>query len=120
MIAALIMWLGGAYFAGLVRDDAEVVQTATLYLYIVPVSIGFMGMVYVANASFNALSKPAPPLVLSILRMLGLYIPLAIVAADLYGYVGVFVVTALVNVVFGVAGWRWNRFAIRSMRPGAG
>ena len=45
------------------------------------------------------------------------YIPLAIVAGRLWGYVAVFVVTAFVNVAFGIAGWWWNRRTIASLRP---
>jgi Na+-driven multidrug efflux pump len=115
-LAAMIMWAAGAWFAGLISEDADIVYTATLYLYLVPISIGFTGMVNVANGSFNALSKPGPPLVLSVLRLLAVYIPLAIVAAQLFGYVAVFVVTSLVNVLFGIAGWWWNRRTIVLLR----
>ena len=114
--AALIMWGAGAFFVGLISTDADVVRTATLYLYIVPISIGFTGMVNVANGSFNALSKPVQPLVLSVLRMLVVYVPLALLAAELFGYVAVFVVTAVVNVLFGFAGWLWNRRTITVLR----
>ena len=116
VMAALIMWLGGEFFVRLITDDPELVRTATLYLYIVPISIGFMGMVNVANASFNALSKPLPPLLLSLARLLLVYISLTVVAGQLMGYVGVFAVLAIVNVVFGLAGWWWNRHTIELLR----
>ncbi len=114
VVAAVVMWVGGEFFVRLINEDPEVVATATSYLYIVPISIGFMGMMNVANASFNALSKPMPPLILSLLRMLVVYIPLAIVAGRLYGYVGVFVVTTFTNVLVGLAAWRWNESTITS------
>jgi Na+-driven multidrug efflux pump len=76
-----------------------------------------MGMINVANASFNALSRPIPPLALSVLRLFGVYVPLAIAASHWFGFVGIFVVTALVNVLFGIAGWQWNRYTIRMLRP---
>ena len=116
VIAALIMWVGADYFVRLITDDAELIRTATLYLYIVPITLGFFGMVNIANASFNALSKPTPPLVLSLARLIIVYVPLAILAAHLYGYVGVFVVVALVNVIFGLAGQWWNRQLILKLR----
>lgn len=116
VIAAVIMWLFGETFASLISTDAEVVNTAAWYLYIVPISIGFMGMINVANASFNALSKPVPPLLLSLLRLFGVYVPLAILAAQWFGFIGVFAVTAFVNVIFGIAGWSWNRYTIRVLR----
>lgn len=117
LIAGMLMWLFGEEFAGLISSDPEVVSVAATYLYVVPITLGFMGMVNVANASFNALSKPLPPLVLSLARLLAVYVPLAILASHLFGYVGVFVVTALVNVLFGLIGWAWNRSTIKLLRP---
>ncbi|MCB1685626.1 MAG: MATE family efflux transporter [Pseudomonadales bacterium] len=119
VIAATIMWLGGSFFVGLISEDPEILSTALAYLYVVPISIGFFGMLNVANASFNALSKPLPPLLLSLFRLLLVYIPLALLAARYYGAVGVFAATAVVNVLFGVLAWRWNRFVITAMRPHA-
>ena len=115
--AAVIMWLGAPFFVSLVTDDAEVAVPAIAFLYIVPISIGFMGMVNVANASFNALSKPVPPLVLSISRLVVVYIPAAITAAHYFGYIGVYAATTVVTLLFGVLGWRWNASTIRRLRP---
>jgi len=116
-VAGAVMWLGGEFFVRLITQDPELVATATHYLYIVPISIGFMGMLNVANASFNALSKPAPPLVLSLVRLVVVYVPAAILASRWYGDIGVFVVLAAVNVVFGLTAWYWNKTLIASMRP---
>ncbi len=117
LIAGGVMWLGGEFFVRLITQDSELVTTATRYLYIVPISIGFMGMLNVATASFNALSKPVPPLVLSLVRLVVVYIPTAIVASRWFGDIGVFVALAGVNVVFGLVAWYWNKTLIASMRP---
>lgn len=117
LIAAGIMWLGAPFFVSLISDDPEVMAPAVSFLYIVPISIGFMGMVNVANASFNALSKPAPPLILSIARLVIVYIPAAVLAGRYYGYVGVYVTTTVVTIVFGILGWRWNAGTIRRLTP---
>ena len=113
------MWLGAPFFVSLITDDPEVAAPAVAFLYIVPISIGFMGMVNVANASFNGLSKPVPPLILSISRLMIVYIPLAIAAAHYFGYLGVYVATAVVTMIFGLLGWRWNAATIRRLRPAA-
>jgi Na+-driven multidrug efflux pump len=117
LLAAIIMWLGAPLFVSLISDDPEVAAPAVAFLYIVPISIGFMGMVNVANASFNALSRPVPPLVLSIARLVVVYIPAAIIAARLFGYVGVYVATAVVTVLFGILGRYWNQATIRRLTP---
>lgn len=118
-MAAVIMWLGAPAFVGFITEDPEVMAAAVSYLYIVPISIGFMGMVQVANASFNALSKPVPPLVLSVARLMIVYIPLAVLAGHLFGYTGVYVVTTLVTVIFGLLGWRWNAAMLQRLAPAA-
>ena len=113
VIAACIMWLGGAFFVSLVNDEEAVVATATAFLYIVPISIGFMGMLNVANGAFNALSKPWPPLLLSILRLTVFYVPLALVARHFFGYVGVFAAIAVSDIALGLWARGWNRRTLR-------
>jgi putative MATE family efflux protein len=117
LIATVIMWVGAPFFVSLINDDPMLTETAVTFLYILPISIGFFGMVNVANASFNALSKPAPPLILSVSRLVIVYIPLAIVAARFYGYQGVFVVTAAVTILFGLVGRWWNNRTIARLTP---
>ena len=109
VIAASVMWLGGGWFVSLINDEPTVVATATMYLAIIPISIGFAGMANVANGAFNALSKPFPPLILSILRIGAFYIPLALLASHYFGYTGIFAAVALTNIVLGLWGRAWNR-----------
>lgn len=109
VLAGAIMLLGGRFFVSLINSDPALVDTATWYLHIVPFSIGFMGVMAVASSSFNALGKPMPPLVLSLARMLVLYVPVAWLASQWFGYIGIFCATAASNVVMGVLAWQWNR-----------
>ena len=99
-----------------IDDDPVVVDVAVWFFYIIPLSIGFMGMTQVASASFNALGKPIPSLVISILRALAIYVPLAIIGDYLYGYVGIFIATAATNVLVGLIAWRWNWRYVRRER----
>ena len=116
IIAAVIMWTGGELFVSFIRDEPAVVATATSYLYIIPVTIGFAGMFNVANGAFNALSKPMPPLVLSLLRLLVFYIPLALLARHWFGHVGIFAAAAFTNVVLGLWAREWNRRTVIRQR----
>ena len=116
VIGATIMWIGAAFLVGLVNEDAVLLATAIAFLYIVPISEGFEGLVGVATGSFNALSKPMPPLAVSVFRTLIVYVPMAIIGARLFGYVGVFVATAVANVLGGSAAWVWNRRMLQTQR----
>ena len=46
---------------------------------------------------------------MTILRMLVLYLPLALLGDYLLGYKGIFAATALANVAVGILGWRWAK-----------
>jgi putative MATE family efflux protein len=109
LIAAVIMWVGAPYFVNVINADPTLVASAVSFLYIVPISIGFMGMMTVATHSFNALRRPGPALMLSLARLLVFYIPMALAGSYLFGYIGVFAATAAANVLVGMLAWAWNR-----------
>lgn len=119
--AGIVMSFVGGALVSLINDDPDVVRAASTFFFIVPFSVGFMGMNNVATSSFNALGKPIPPLVLSINRLLVIYVPMAMLGSYLFGYTGIFGATALANVLNGVAAAYWNRVsvnrAIRSAAP---
>lgn len=89
-----------------------VVAVAVAFFLIVAPSIGGMGVMQVAIACFNARGKPMPALTISVVRTFVFYVPLCIVGNALWGYVGIFIATAVTNVVMGAAGWYWNRASV--------
>ncbi len=113
----VLMVLVGERLVTLIDDDPTVVDVAVWFFYIIPLSIGFMGMTQVASACFNALGKPFPSLVISILRALAIYIPLALLGNFYLGYVGIFLATAATNVLVGAIAWYWNRAYLRQAAP---
>jgi Na+-driven multidrug efflux pump len=68
-----------------------------------------------ASASFNALGKPLPSTALSFGRMIIVYVPLATLLNDGFGYVGIFIATALSNVLFGIVGATWFAQRLKTM-----
>jgi putative MATE family efflux protein len=98
----------------LINGDAVVVKSAAMYLLIVPISYGFMGMGMMSGSCFVALGKPMPNLIMSIMRMAVVYIPLAMLGDYIWGYPGIFIATALANLIMGIVAWRWNRAVLRS------
>jgi putative MATE family efflux protein len=114
--AFVFMLLAGEFLVSLINDDPIVVETASWYLVIIPLSIGFMGMTAIASSSFNAIGKPLPPLVISILRMFVVYIPMALLFNHLWGYVGIFIATSVSTVILGVLAWQWNRHSLAKLR----
>ena len=112
MFTFAVLAVSGEYLVSLIDDNAVVVAVAVAFFLIVAPSIGGMGVMQVASACFNARGKPMPALTISTVRTFVFYIPLVIVGNVLWGYVGIFVATAITNVVMGVAGWQWNRVSV--------
>lgn len=110
----VIMMLFGRMIVAAIDDDPIVGDVAWSFFLIIPLSIGFMGMMQIASSSFNARGFPVPPLTISIVRTFVLYVPLAIWANGLWGYTGIFLATAFTNVVVGLGAWWWNRASVES------
>lgn len=107
--AFVVLLFTAKLLVSLINDDPGVVEAASIYLVIVPWSIGFMGIIATSTQSFNAFGKPIPPLIMSILQMLVIYIPLALLGDHLWGYVGIYVAFAATSVIVGSLGYFWIR-----------
>ncbi len=107
VIAYIFLFLSAEYLVGLINDDPSVVQAAVHYLLIVPLSIGLMGVMSNSTSSFNALGKPIPPLIISILQMIVIYIPLALLGDYLFGYRGIFIAGVVTTSLLGIVSWIW-------------
>ena len=121
VVTFVLMVLVGKSIVAVIDDNPTVIEVSVWFFYIIPLSIGFMGMTQIASSCFNALGKPTPSLVISLLRALVIIVPLAILGNYLYGYVGIFIATAVTNVVVGLLAWQWNwRVVNRMSATGAG
>jgi Na+-driven multidrug efflux pump len=73
-----------------------------------------------ASATFNSLGKPISSTIMSVVRMLVLYVPLAYLGSQWYGVLGIFAATCATNIIMGVLGFSWNRYtyAYTAANPG--
>ena len=78
-----------------------------------PATYGFLGVGMVAGSTFIALGKPMPTLVLSLVRMVVLFVPLALAMNVWFGYRGIFAAAAICNIVLGVLSFGWIRSTLR-------
>jgi putative MATE family efflux protein len=113
-IACLALWLGAGTLIPLVDSNPEVVTVATRYLLVVPVSYGLWGVLMMSSAAFNSLGKPIPSTIMAATRMFVIYVPLAMLGNALLGYSGIFLATALANIVMGCWGYLWFKRAFFS------
>ena len=108
----VLFWIGGEPVAGLFADDRRVIGLSERYLHIVPVTLGGYGAVIVGAATFNAIGRPLPGFVISLLRLALLYVPLAVLGGELFGLTGVFAAAAVANLVGGAVAGGWTLRAL--------
>lgn len=87
--------------AFLFSHDSDVVETIVLYFRIISISYGLQGVFYVACSALNALKKPIHSTTLNIIRIIAIYLPLAIILVSFYRVEGVFMALMITNFVSG-------------------
>jgi putative MATE family efflux protein len=108
LVALLLAWVA-APLAGLFDDNEQVRSIAVTYLYLVPLSYAGWGVLMMASAIFNSLGRPFRSTLMSVTRMFVLYVPLAMIAEEYFGYIGIFASACATNLIMGLAGFIWNR-----------
>ena len=108
VIAAALALLSGVV-PGWFSDNPAVTDVTRLFLWIAPISYGAYGIVMVVNAAFNGLGNPMPGVVISVTRILVLYVPLAFLGKTLFGMPGIFGAYAIANILSGLLGFFWAR-----------
>jgi len=107
ILSYLILLVFGKFFVALINSDPLVQAAAYDYLRIGALAVILMGLTFNATHCFNALGKPMPPLVISLLRMIIIHIPLVLVGDYLFGYMGIYIGTVITTIVVGLISWRW-------------
>lgn len=114
-LVAVLLAVGASQIAPLFNSNAEVVKVAISYLWIVPISYGTAGIIQVASSAFNALGKPIPAVIMTVLRMFGLYIPLAYFGGRWFGPLGIFGAATIANGLVGLGAWWWSSRTCRTV-----
>lgn len=107
VLAALLLGAIAPGLAALFDSDPGVVNSASVYLTLVPISYGALGIVLTASSALNALGKPMLALAMSLFRLLLIYLPLAYLGGKLFGIYGIFGATCLSNGIVGLWAWIW-------------
>ena len=108
---AILLAASAPFIVPLFNQNPEVIAIATNYLWIVPISYGTAGIIQITNSAFNALGRPIPAVVITILRMFILYIPLAYLGSLWLGTSGIFIAATVANVSVGIGAYCWSRRA---------
>jgi putative MATE family efflux protein len=107
VVASALLFVFGRPIVAAINDHPDVIEATYAYLVIVPLSYTVLGASFVAGSAFVALGKPMPSLVLTLCRMVVVYLPLAIVGNRLFGYEGIYWAGAFANVLAGAVAVVW-------------
>ncbi len=115
LVGAGVLALSAGFLPTLFSDNDDVVRVTRLFLWIAPLGYGGYGLVMAVNASFNGLGKPMPGVVVSLLRTIILYVPLALIAEYYYGMVGICAAYTAANVFTGFVAYAWAKKTVRNL-----
>ena len=110
MIVYISLATCASIIAGIFSDDPDVVSAIRLFIWILPLSYGFQGIIILTNSSLNAMHRPLSALYLSFTRFFMFYVPLAYVGSLYFGLAGFFAGALIGNLVMAIISWRsFNR-----------
>jgi putative MATE family efflux protein len=107
LLLAAVLILIARPLTGLFSESATIQGVAVHYLWIVSVSYGAYGLVMSCNASFNGMGKPIPGVIVSVCRVIIVFLPLAFIGRHLFGLEGLFAATTVSNALMGAVAFAW-------------
>ena len=107
LIIALFLLFMSDLLPSLFSDNIMITETAALFLLIAPISYGAYGVVMAMNAAFNGMGKPGPAVIISMARMIVIYVPLAYLLQYFFAISGIFIAYALANILSAFLAYRW-------------
>lgn len=113
VVIAVLLFASATYLSAVFAAAPASVAPSRLYLWIVPLSFGFYGILMCVAGAFNGLGNPKPNLALYTLKA-GLFAAGILVGNQLDGYRGLCIGVALSNVGAGLAAYWWYRRSTRA------
>lgn len=109
-ILTVLLWLSAEFIAGLFTADPLAIQAAKEYLHIIPITLGIAGVIMMVSSVANGVGRPVIALVLSLLRLVVVYLPIVWVLTYEFnlGLTGIYYAIALSGVIVGLGAWWWS------------
>jgi putative MATE family efflux protein len=107
LLIAAVLCLIAQPLSGLFTHSMAIRKVAVDYIWLVSLSYGAYGLVMSVNAAFNGIGRPLPGVMISSMRVLIVFLPLAFLGHWLFGLPGLFGATALSNLGIGALAYRW-------------
>jgi putative MATE family efflux protein len=107
--AGVVTFLFADPIVALFTDDAVVVETGATFLRYVAPAFGFIGIMRSYNGGFRGAGRTLTAAAIAVGMLAGVRLPIAWVAAGLYGPSGVWAAFPISNVIGAVAAYLWFR-----------
>jgi putative MATE family efflux protein len=114
LLLAAALCLVAEPLSALFTQSIAIREVAVDYIWLVSLSWGAYGLVMSVNAAFNGIGRPLPGVVISAMRVLIVFLPLAFLGNRLFGLPGLFGASALSNLGIGALAYRWLGSQIRA------
>ncbi|MGD8172040.1 MATE family efflux transporter [Vibrio sp. TRT 21S02] len=112
---AALTWLASSQLAQLMTSEPEVEQILSWHLYIVPFSLGPLGICMLMVSVSNALGKSYTALTISALRLFAFFLPCLWLGAQLGGLQGLFWGAFGGNILAGTCAWLMYKKALNQI-----
>ena len=96
----------------LFSQNVTVINSASLFLLMAPISYGAYGVVMTMNAAFNGMGKPVPAVAISLIRMIVIYVPMAYFLQYFLGIGGIYLSYAIANILSGIVAYNWAKYSV--------
>jgi putative MATE family efflux protein len=97
----------GGRVARLFSGDPEVIGVIVSFLYIVPIGYGMRGICVIVSSVFNGINRPFDAALVSVVRLICLNIPLAVILSRSFGVKGLFAGLVAGNITAGILALLW-------------
>jgi putative MATE family efflux protein len=91
----------------LFTQSVAIREVTVTYVWLVSLSYGAYGLVMSVNAAFNGIGRPLPGVLISSMRVVIVFLPLAFLGHWIFGLPGLFGASALSNLGMGALAYRW-------------
>lgn len=102
LIFFVILAVFAAPIASLFTDNPAIISATTLYLLVVPVCYGLLGIFIISTIVLNTIKRPMTSVALTIVQMFILYLPLAYAGSIYFGLLGIFAGISLAFIISGI------------------
>lgn len=109
IITTALLWLFADNLTALFSSDPTVIESASHYLRLLPFSYLFLGTIMVTSSAANGMGTPLPSLIMSFLRLIGLYIPFIFIFLEFMDVSGIYLAAALANIIVGLGAFAWYK-----------